>query len=285
MNFAAARDQAARGRLYPSVILYGGSQEERQRAAVKIARALLCEHTKSTRPCPDDAPEPCHHCRRLAWPAKDEERFHPDLHVLERDLRTATSVAATRAFLSGAYSSPFEARGQVFVVAEAESLGGGAADSLLKLLEEPPERSPRNFLLLAPSRLDLLPTLRSRSLSIYLGSSESLDTELIADVAEAFGRAIDACLEGFSPIHLFSAADALTGAGGWDDPRARRPWATAAAAVLRATETRELEPPLRRALLALADQLFDGPRLRVRGIAPTRLLEGWLTRHLTPRLL
>lgn len=290
MNLAAVIEQAARGRLYPSVILYGGTAKERQAAGVAIARTLLCGRDAEERPCfegpkPKAGSTPCNHCRRLAWPAKGEQRFHPDFHVLERDLRTATSVGATKEFLNGAYSSPFEARGQVFVIAEAETLGGGAADALLKLLEEPPSRSPRHFLLLAPSRLDLLTTLRSRSLSVYLGSSDGLDQAKVEAVAGGFGRALDACLENPSPIHLTSAADALAGAPGWDDPRARRPWSTAAAAVLRATEQRELPSPVRRGLLALAEELLDGPRFRMRGITQARILEGWVTRHLAPRLL
>lgn len=285
MNLEAVLEQAAQGRLYPSVILYGGDLEGRQQATVQIARVLLCARVPEQSPCDPEAPEVCTHCRRLVWPTKGEDRFHPDFHVLERDLRTATSIAATKKFLTGAYNSPFEARGQVFVVAEAETLGGGAADALLKLLEEPPAKSPRHFFLLAPSRLDLLTTLRSRSLSIYLGSRESLDPERVATLAEGFGRALDLCLEGPSAIHLLSAADALAGAPGWDDPRARKPWALASAAVLQATEQRDLTAGVRRGLLALAEELLDGPRLRVRGITQTRLLEGWVTRHLAPRLL
>ena len=79
-----------------------------------------------------------------------------------------------KSLLHEAQLSPFEARGQVFVVANAESLIGGAADTLLKAMEEPYETAPRNFLLLAPSQFDLLPTLRSRSLSLYLGAGEGL---------------------------------------------------------------------------------------------------------------
>lgn len=267
------------GRLYPSVILYGSSLEARQEVALELTRTLLCE-SETTRPC--EAPDLCGHCRRVAWPTKGAERFHPDLHVLERDLRTSTSIAATKAFLVQAYSAPFEARGQVFVVAEADTLGGGAADALLKLLEEPPSRSPRHFLLLTPSHLALSTTLRSRSLAIYLGSREGLDGGDVDDAAVAFGRALDAFLEGPSTIHLFSAAAALEGIGGWQDPRSDRPWATASAAILRALEQREPPPAMRRALLALAEQLLDGPRLRVRGITHGRLLEGWLTRHLAP---
>ena len=286
MNLDAVVKAARKGRLYPSVILYGLGTEGRQQAAVEIARTLLCASTAADRPCDvaaegsqrNDAPEPCSHCRRIAWPP---ERFHPDFMVLERDLRTSTSAGATKSFLTAAYSAPFEARGQVFVVAEADSLTGGAADALLKLLEEPPGSAPRHFLLLAASRLDLLPTLRSRSLAVYLGPSEALGDEEVAAIADSFGRSIDRYAEASSPIHLLTAGEALARAKGWEDPRARRPWATAAAAIARYLEAAEVPTSLRRALLALATDLLDAPQWRLRGITHGRILEGLLVRHLT----
>ena len=283
MNLDAVLETAREGRLYPSVILYGLGLAGRQQAAVEIARTLLCTSPPEARPCASAAEKgkgndpPCGHCRRIAWPP---ESFHPDFMVLERDLRTATSAGATKSFLTAAYSAPFEARGQVFVVAEAESLTGGAADALLKLLEEPPATSPRHFLLLAASRLDLLPTLRSRSLAVYLGPSEALGDDEVADIAELFGRSIDRFASGPSPIHLLTAGEALARAAGWKDPRARRPWATAAAAITRYLETAEVETSLRRSLLALAMELLDAPQWRVRGITHGRILEGLLVRHL-----
>ncbi len=287
MNLEAVLETARKGRLYPSVILYGMGLEGRQQAAVEIARTLLCSSPAGARPCSPQVPpkggkrnnsQPCSHCHRIAWPP---ERFHPDFMVLERDLRTATSAGATKSFLKVAYSAPFEARGQVFVIAEAESLTGGAADALLKLLEEPPGSAPRHFLLLAASRLDLLPTLRSRSLAIYLGPSEALGEEQVGTIAEAFGRSIDRYAEGPSPIHLLTAGEALAKARGWKDPRARRPWATAAAAIARYLEAADVPISLRRALLALAMDLLDAPQWRVRGITHGRILEGLLVRHLT----
>jgi len=56
---------------------------------------------------------------------------------------------------------------RVVILAEAQALGDGAANALLKSLEEP---SPGNvFVLLAPSREILLPTLVSRSFVLTLG--------------------------------------------------------------------------------------------------------------------
>ncbi|MEM1181344.1 MAG: hypothetical protein AAGM22_23580 [Acidobacteriota bacterium] len=273
-------DQARRGRLYPSVILYGGSVEKRRELTLDLARALLCD--REPRGCAAGDPDACRHCRRLLWPEKGAERFHPDLHVLERDLRTRTSIDATKAFAAKAVVSPFEARGQVFAVAEADTLAGGGADALLKLLEEPPSRSPRHFILLAASRHDLQVTLRSRSLAVFLGSSVALGGDAVEAVTHAVGASLDRFFAGPSALHLLTAADAIAEAGKSEfrDPRARRPWAMGAAALTRYVTERELPPRASRALLKLAEDLLDAPRLRLRGIQHGRILEGLITRHL-----
>jgi DNA polymerase III, delta subunit len=284
MNLPASLAAARQGRLYPSVILDGGNAQARQRAALELARALLCEAAPGTRPC-----GVCRHCRRIVWPGEGESAFHPDFQVLERDLKASTSVDATREMLRTAQVSPYEARGQVFVVASAESLTGEAANALLKTLEEPHLSSPRNFFLLSPSRLDLLPTLRSRSLAVFLGAAEAVDPAAVEPLARAFAAAAAAWGATGAPIYLLSAAAALAGAGGWEDPRAGRPWALAASAVLRSlslgeapAERRESDVAARRSRLALAEALLDGPALRLRGITPERILEGLVARHLAP---
>ena len=282
MNLPAALVSARQGRLYPSVILDGGDAESRRRAALELARVLLCEAPPESRPC-----GVCRHCRRIVWPgsggageASKETPFHPDFLVLERDLKASTSVDATRELLKTAQVSPFEARGQVFVIASAESLTGEAANALLKTLEEPHVSSPRNFFLLAPSRLDLLPTLRSRSLAIFLGPAEPVDPATVEPLARAFSAALAAWSSSGSLIYLLSAAAALSAAGGWEDPRSGRPWAVAAAAVLRSLDLEGGEPAGRRARLALAESLLEAPALRLRGIAAERILEGLVSRHL-----
>lgn len=277
-------EAARQGRLYPSVILHGRDAATRQEAAVTLARTLLCDRlSPADRPCGS-----CRHCRRTVWPGSRSEGatggealFHPDFQVLERDLKTATSVEATRELLRTAQVSPFEARGQVFVIASAETLSGEAANALLKNLEEPHTSAPRHFLLLAPSALDLLPTLRSRSLSVFLGPAEPVDAAAIEPLARAFAAAASAWTRTGAAIYLLAAADALSKAGGWEDPRAGLPWATAAAAVVRSLDLDPEGPPMaRRARLALAEALLGGPALRLRAISADRILEGLVARHL-----
>jgi hypothetical protein len=298
MNADEALELARRGELYPGVILHGATDAERRRVALELARTLLCDAPPPERPCGR-----CRHCRRIHLPEPAEEPgrapdspevFHPDLQVLERDLKTSTSVAATKAFLRTAQVSPFEARGQVFVLANAETLTGEAANALLKTLEEPHTSAPRHFFLLAPSRLDLLPTLRSRSLSVFLGPAESLPAEEVESLADDLAGCLAGWLDTGSPAWLLAAAGAIEQAGDWSDPRAERPWALGARALVLARErvrARSLAPSgggpddeelakLSRGVLAAAEDLLRAPAQRLRAIPAARILDGVLARRL-----
>ena len=275
MRLVDVRELARTGRLYPSLILHGADASRRREAAIDLARTLLCESPAVDRPCGI-----CRHCQRIVLPGGRDDPFHPDFHLLERDRRTVTSVEATKELVQSAQLSPFEARGQVFVVAEADTLSGGAANALLKTLEEPHESAPRNFLLLAPSQFDLLPTLRSRSLSVYLGAAAELDRQRVDEIAAALSRSLAAYAESRSPAYLMTVADRLLAAGGWEDPRAAEPWALAAAAVTRAARAGDLEREDRYRLLTLAVELLDSPQWRSRGVPAKRILEGLVSKHL-----
>lgn len=276
MNAEATLGLARSGELYPAVIVHGAGEGERRDFALALGRTLLCSEPPAGRPC-----GACRHCRRIDWPAEGAaEHFHPDFQVLERDLKTATSVDATRALLRIAQVSPFEARGQVFVIANAETLTAEAANSLLKALEEPHASAPRHFLLLTPSRLDLLPTLRSRSLAVYLGAAEAVGADEVSGLAEELAGCLAAYADSGAAVYLLAAAEVLKRAGKWEDPRAGRPWAVAAAAVVEAVRGGQAPPGLSRRLLALAESLLAAPPWRLRAVPVERILEGLVAHHL-----
>ena len=166
------------------------------------------------------------------------------------------------------------------MIGEAESLSAEAGDALLKLLEEPGLASPRHFLLLAPSRLDLPATLRSRSWATYLGVAEGLEEEALAGAARDLAATLGRFARGEGGIWLLDAATRLGKAGKFDDPRAESPWIAAAAVTHRAALDGGLPDELRRPLFALAEDLLAAPPLRLRGIPPERILEGLVARHL-----
>lgn len=273
-----ALDLARSGQLYPALILHGGTDAGRRSAATLLGRALLCERRPERRPCGE-----CKSCRRASAEA-DAERFHPDFHRLERDQKTVTSVEATRRFLQAAQMAPYESRGQVFVIAAADTLGAEAADTLLKMLEEPPPRSPRHFFLLAPSNRQLSATLRSRSMSLFLGPEVGVDPGLKMEMAAALAASFIRFRDTGSSLYLMSAAAVLEKAGDWSDLRAFEPWSLAAAAVVECAGHGDIDSHMRGGLLDLAAALLEGRGQRVRGITPQRILEGLVIRHVTAQV-
>jgi len=266
---------AAEGRLYPSVILHGGEAKERLALASRIARALLCEREPDMRPCGK-----CKHCRRIDLEA--DKVFHPDFVFVRRDPKkreTVIPVDKVRTLLQTAQVSPFEARGQVFVIVEAETLHPAGANVLLKTLEEPADRSPRNFLLLASSANELLPTLRSRSLTVYLGAGDAAgddDEDLVADLVELWRQRPG---DDAFALWVSALAGRLVQGGGFEDIRARQCWTRIAGAL--ATAARALDDRAdRAAALALSADLLDAHRLRQRSIQPQRIVAGLAARRL-----
>ena len=136
-----------------SLLLEGGTVEERLALARFWAARLMCRETSP----------PCGQCRICQQVAEDASR---DLFLLNgaEGAITIDTVREVRAVLG----DPPAGRGpRVIILAEAQALGDGAANALLKSLEEP---MPGNvFVLLAPSREILLPTLVSRSFVLTLG--------------------------------------------------------------------------------------------------------------------
>jgi DNA polymerase-3 subunit delta' len=147
-----------------SLLLEGGTVEERLALARFWAARLMCRESSP----------PCGQCRICLQVAEDASRDLFLLNGAEGNISIDT-VREVRAVLG----DPPAGRGpRVIILAEAQALGDGAANALLKSLEEP---MPGNvFVLLAPSREILLPTLVSRSFVLTLGwpRGDAENTEL-----------------------------------------------------------------------------------------------------------
>mgnify|MGYP005834132161 CR=1 FL=1 len=116
-----------------------------------LAMAVNCaagEEAVGPLPCGDCGP-----CRRIAVGS------HPDVLVLEpagREFR----IDQVRELCRELALKPYEGRHRVALIAGAERMTPHAANALLKVLEEPPERT--LLVLTAPQAADLLPTIVSR---------------------------------------------------------------------------------------------------------------------------
>lgn len=82
-----------------------------------------------------------------------------DVNLLKRD-KTLISVKQTRALIERLSMTPIEGKWKVAFVKEADKLSNGAANALLKTLEEPKGKT--LMILRAPSVESVLPTIASR---------------------------------------------------------------------------------------------------------------------------
>ncbi|MBI3997937.1 MAG: DNA polymerase III subunit delta' [Armatimonadetes bacterium] len=148
------------GRVGHAYLLVGPSGVGRRTLALAFAQLLNCER-------PDgDACGECGPCRRIA------SGNHPDVRLLDivnerfierpgKDFKgKEIPVDQIRALRQDAAYPPYEGKWKVYIIADAERMNASSANSLLKVLEEPPARV--TFLLIAESSVALLPTVVSR---------------------------------------------------------------------------------------------------------------------------
>ena len=175
--------QLSLARLPHAILITGAEGTGKFRFASKLAMALLCSDTQS-RPCGE-----CRNCRFFG------AATHPDLHVLsseaklefmdsvmvsfaERYLederarakrktrRSSIVIDQIRALIESASVKPHISENKVFLIDPIDSMTHAAANSLLKVLEEPP---PNTYLILmAVNDQYLLPTITSRCQSLVI---------------------------------------------------------------------------------------------------------------------
>jgi hypothetical protein len=156
-----ALEQAARaldsGRFPPGLLLAGPPGLGRELAAVEIAVRLVCAGATglwSDGPC----------CDRV------RKGLHPDVVALApiEDSREIKIKQVREEIVERAAGRPFEGLRRVWILdgVEAYHLTEEAANSFLKVLEEPPDHV--RFLLLAAKPEAVLPTIRSRCQQLTL---------------------------------------------------------------------------------------------------------------------
>ena len=117
--------------------------------ALELAKALACS---------GGAPTPCDRCQVCLQAAKGT---HPDVHVLSPTGASAQiKIDDVRHLIGRLMLRPFNAACQVAILDGAERLTEEAANSLLKILEEPGARA--HFILITSQPAHCLPTVRSR---------------------------------------------------------------------------------------------------------------------------
>jgi DNA polymerase-3 subunit delta' len=166
-------------------LLTGPPGSGRSTAARAFAAALQCT-TSASPGCGE-----CLGCRTVV------DGTHPDVLRLATD-QLSIGVADTRDLVRRSAMTPAGGRWQVIMIEDADRLTEAAGNVLLKAVEEP---SPRTvWILCAPGREDMLPTIRSRCRHLLLRTPPS------SAVAEILVRR-----DGVDPVRAREAARAAQG--------------------------------------------------------------------------
>jgi DNA polymerase-3 subunit delta' len=229
------REMLARNRFPHAVILSGAHGAGKYTLALMLARTMNCLEQPTSDGLPDFCGR-CSNCVRIAQAADLDARFaeavearenlretdkketrlfvqtHPDVLVIPPDPpQMMIKVDQVRHVIDTIYYRPGEARERVYIFT-ASAFMKEAANSLLKVLEEPPEFA--TIFLLTENAGELLPTIRSRSMTFNLGALPSSEIDirlgalrpdwnerqrtLVARLSEgALGRALSFDLESY----------------------------------------------------------------------------------------
>ena len=167
---ALLRSAILQNRVAHAYLFHGDDRIGKRLLALRLAQALLCETV------PDDQePDACGACRACR---QVEARTHPDFMVIEPDREQANpqiKIESIRDIEHQMIYRPLIGDRKVCVIDDADRMTIGAANALLKTLEEPPDHS---LFVLVSSRPYALPaTIRSRCQALRLTAPAQTQVE------------------------------------------------------------------------------------------------------------
>ncbi len=208
---AALQNAAGCGRVGHAYIFEGPKGVGKLSMAKAFAMRLLCES-----PMAEDA---CGECRACSQCMSGN---HPDLQIVTNQLYDASKkssdilVDTVRNMKKDIYIKPYSSDRKVYIVPNADTMNVYAQNSLLKVLEEPPEYCV--IILLAENSNAFLPTILSRApiLKFYPLSADEVceclakcDGDFDADKITAISRMCGGCIGRAKELLQNEEADAL----------------------------------------------------------------------------
>jgi hypothetical protein len=144
-----------------------------------IAMATVCSSRGETKPCLK-----CTHCDKAA------RHIHPDIIIVDKapDKREIM-VDQLRELKKDVIVVPNDAEKKAYIINDADSMNINAQNAFLQILEEPPRHVV--FVLRTDNPAALLPTVRSRCVSLYLRHDPEIPGSAAMETANEFFSAIE----------------------------------------------------------------------------------------------
>ena len=172
LQLALLEKAAREERLAHLLLFYGESASHQREVALRLAQILNCSHPTPEGPCLE-----CPSCHKIL------SGNHPDVLWLKPP-KTSLGIEQVLTWQEKVYLKHYEGKYKVSVIEHAESLTLPAANALLKVIEEPPERTV--IILSAENAEGILPTILSRAQVVYFPNhSEEVWLEGEEDQREA----------------------------------------------------------------------------------------------------
>jgi len=153
LQIALLEKAARENRLAHLLLFHGGSSLHQGEVALRLAQILNCSQPTLAGPCQE-----CSACHKII------SGNHPDVLWL-KPLKTTIGIEQVLAWQKKIYLKHYEGNYKVFVIDQADSFTLPAANALLKVIEEPPERTV--IILCAQNAERILPTIQSRAQLVY----------------------------------------------------------------------------------------------------------------------
>lgn len=161
---AVLQRSIANNRLAHALLFAGDALEDMELAARELAKAVNCESPTKQGGC-----DRCDSCKKIDATTPPGGQ-HPDVQWIRPESKSRVIVIEqTREMEKTLQLKPTMGRMKVGVIVEADRLHQNAANSFLKTLEEPPDRS--LLLLLSSAPGQLLETIQSRCQRVQFGTA------------------------------------------------------------------------------------------------------------------
>lgn len=158
------------GRVSHAYIFCGPKGVGKNKTAQVFAQVLNCLNAKEGEPCGT-----CPVCRKI------KSGNHPDIIQLAPE-KSSLKISQIRQLQQRAYYKCYEGKCKVIVIQDSDLLTTEAANSLLKILEDPPDKTV--FILLTCSTKNLPVTILSRCQTIPF---QELDLSVLDDILSHLG--------------------------------------------------------------------------------------------------